>query len=114
MDAAHEKRAGQWTPLIRKERVVGKMSPLIGQKERRAVIGLFVIGMIYELDNYVAFFKEKTKDLISQLTKRLGQSYLLFILNSSKHSLEVFLSLLVLVHLIQDSLIIGEEYFSLP
>ena len=58
------------------------------------------MGIIYELDNYVAFFKGKTKDLTSQLTKRLGQSYLPFILNSSEHSLEVFLSLLVLVHLI--------------
>ena len=58
------------------------------------------MGMIYELDKYVTFFKEKTKDLTPQLTKRLGQSYLLSIFNTSEHSLEVFLSLLVLVHLI--------------
>ena len=58
------------------------------------------MGMIYELDKYIAFFKEKTKDLTSQLTKGLGQSYLLLILNSSEHSLEVFLNLLVLVHFI--------------
>ena len=58
------------------------------------------MGMIYELDRYVTFFKEKTKDLTPQLTKRLGQGYLLLILNSSEHSLEVFLRLLVLVHFI--------------
>ena len=58
------------------------------------------MGMIYEIDNYVTFFTEKTKDLTPQFTKRLGQSYLLLILNSSEHSLEVFLSLLVLVHFI--------------
>ena len=58
------------------------------------------MGMIYELDKYVTFFKEKTKDLTPQLTKRLGQIYLLLTLNSSEHSLEVFLSLLVLVHFI--------------
>ena len=72
------------------------------------------MGMIYKLDDYVTFFKQKTKDLTSQLTKKLGQSYLLLIPNSSEHSLEVFLNLLVLVHFIQDRLIIGEEYFSLP
>ena len=70
--------------------------------------------MIYELDNCVTFFKEKTKDLTSQLTKRLGHSYLLFILNSSEHRLEVFLSLLVLVDSIKESLLTGEEYFNLP
>ena len=58
------------------------------------------MGMIYDLDKYVTFFKEKTKDLTSQLTKMLGQSYLLLILNFSEHSLEVFFSLLVLVHFI--------------
>ena len=58
------------------------------------------MGMIYEREKYVTFFKEKTKDLAPQLTKRLGQSYLLLTLNSSEHSLEVFLSLLVLVHFI--------------
>ena len=58
------------------------------------------MGIIYELDYCVAFIKEKTKDLTSQLTKRLCQGYLLFILISSEHSLEVFLSLLVLVHFI--------------
>ena len=57
------------------------------------------MGMIYDLDKYVIFFKEKTKDLTPQLTKRLDQSYLLWILNSSEHSLQVFLSLLVLVDL---------------
>ena len=57
-------------------------------------------GMIYELDKYVTFFKEKTKDVTPQLTKKLGQSYLLLILHSSEHSLEVFLSFLVLVHFI--------------
>ena len=72
------------------------------------------MGMIYELDKYVTFFKEKTKDLTPQLTKRLGQTYLLLILNSSEHSLEVFLSLLVLFHFIQDRLIIEEEYLNLP
>ena len=63
-------------------------------------IWTFVMGMIYELDNYVAFFKEETKDLTSQVSKRLGQSYLLLILNSSEHSFKVFLSLSVLVHFI--------------
>ena len=58
------------------------------------------MGVIYELDNYVTFFKEKTKDLTPQSTKSRGQSYLLFILNSSEHSLQVFLSLLVLVDFI--------------
>ena len=72
------------------------------------------MGTIYELDNYVTFFKEKTKDITSQFTKRLGQSYLLLILNSSEHRLEVFLSLLVLVDSIKESLLIGEEYFNLP
>ena len=58
------------------------------------------MGMIYELDTYVTFFKEKTKNLTSQITKRLGLNYLLLILNSSEHSLEVFFSLLVLAHFI--------------
>ena len=58
------------------------------------------MGMIYELNKYVTFFKEKTKDLTPQLTKRLGRGYVLLILSSSEHSLEVFLSLLVLVHFI--------------
>ena len=58
------------------------------------------MGMSHELDNYATFFKEKTKKLTSQLTKKLGQSYLLLILNSLEHSLEVFLSFLVLVHFI--------------
>ena len=58
------------------------------------------MGRIYELDNYVTFFKEKIKDLPSQFTKSRAQSYLLFILNSSERSLEVFLSLLVLVRFI--------------
>ena len=58
------------------------------------------MGMTYQLDKYVTFFKEKTKDLTSQLTKSRDQSYLLFIPNSSEHSLEVFLSLLVLAHFI--------------
>ena len=72
------------------------------------------MGMIYELDNYVVFFKEKSKDLTSQFTMRLNQSYLPFILNSSENTLEIFLSLLVLVDFLEDSLIIGEEYFRLP
>ena len=72
------------------------------------------MSVIYELDNYAVFFKEKTKNLTFRLTKRLRQSYLLFILNSLEHSPEVFLNLLVSVHCIQNSLIIGEEYFSLP
>ena len=48
------------------------------------------MGIIYQLDHYVTFFKEKkkNKDRTSQLTKSRGQSYLLFF------------SLLVLVHLI--------------
>ena len=72
------------------------------------------MGTIYELDNCVTFFKEKTKDLTSQLTKRHGQRYLLFILNSLEHGLEVLLSLLVLVDFIKESLLIGKEYFNLP
>ena len=56
--------------------------------------------MIYELDNYATFLKEKTKDQTSQLTKMLNQSYLLLIVKSSENSLEVFLSLLVLVDFI--------------
>ena len=58
------------------------------------------MGIIYELDNYVAFFKEKTKDLTSQFTKKLGESYLILIFNSSESNLEVFLNLLVLVNFI--------------
>ena len=38
------------------------------------------MDMIYELDNYVTFFKEKSKDLTCQLTKTLNQNYLLLIL----------------------------------
>ena len=55
------------------------------------------MGIIDELDNDVTFFKEKIKNLTSRLTKRLVQSYLLLIFNSSEYSLKVFLSLLVLV-----------------
>ena len=58
------------------------------------------MGMIYKLDNHVAFFKEKTKDLTSQVTKTLDQTYILLILKSSEHGLEVFSSLLVLAHFI--------------
>ena len=57
------------------------------------------MGLIYEFDNYVTFFKEKTADLTFQLTKMLNQSCLFFI-NSSEKSLEVLLSLLVLVDFI--------------
>ena len=58
------------------------------------------MGIIYELDKYVTLFKEKSKDVAPQLTKSRGQSYLLFILNSSEHNLEVVFSLFVLVHFI--------------
>ena len=58
------------------------------------------MSMTYKLDNYVAFFKEKIKDLTSQITKTLGQTYLLLILKSSEHNHEVFSILLVLVHFI--------------
>ena len=46
------------------------------------------MGIIYQLDNYVTLFEEQSKRRISQPTKRLGQSYLLFIVNPSEHNLE--------------------------
>ena len=46
------------------------------------------MDIIHQLDNYVTFFEEQSKHRTAQLTKRLGQSYLLFIANSSEHSLE--------------------------
>ena len=51
------------------------------------------MDMINELDEYVTFLKGKIKDLTFQLTKTIHQSYLCLILNSSEHSLEVFLGL---------------------
>ena len=52
------------------------------------------MGVIYQLDNYVTFFNEKSQDLTPQLTKSRGQSYLLLIAKSSEHSLQVSVELI--------------------